>query len=80
MGHPSSYTQFAHLFINGLYWGLYNPLERIDDAYCAEYYGGHELDYDVIKVEDTNNQIEAGEGTLDVWLELIEKWAKGANR
>ncbi|MCA9196764.1 MAG: lamin tail domain-containing protein, partial [Planctomycetales bacterium] len=31
---------FAHLYINGVYWGLYNPVERADASWNAEQYGG----------------------------------------
>ena len=27
MGHTSGEATYVHLFINGLYWGLYNPVE-----------------------------------------------------
>lgn len=36
---------FVHLYINGLYWGLYNPSERADDAFLASYFGGVESDW-----------------------------------
>jgi len=29
---------FVHLYINGLYWGLYNPVERTDQWFAAEYF------------------------------------------
>ena len=31
---------FVHLYINGLYWGLYNPAERTDHWFSSEYFGG----------------------------------------
>jgi hypothetical protein len=31
---------FVHLYINGVYWGLYNLVERPDDDFAAEYFGG----------------------------------------
>jgi len=31
---------FVHLYINGLYWGLYNPVERTDHWFTSEYFGG----------------------------------------
>jgi len=36
---------FVQLFINGLYWGLYNPVERPDHAFAAAYLGGDEDDW-----------------------------------
>ncbi|MBN1674527.1 MAG: chitobiase/beta-hexosaminidase C-terminal domain-containing protein [Kiritimatiellae bacterium] len=35
-----SHGLFVHLYINGLYWGLYNPVERPDDAFAEAYFGG----------------------------------------
>ena len=31
---------YVHLFLNGLYWGVYNVHERPDSAHYAEYHGG----------------------------------------
>ena len=33
---------FVHLYLNGLYWGLYNLTERPDDAHASNYLGGAE--------------------------------------
>lgn len=30
---------FVHLYLNGLYWGLYNVVERPDAAFAASYFG-----------------------------------------
>jgi hypothetical protein len=32
---------FVHLYINGVYWGLYNVAERPDDKWAAAYLGGN---------------------------------------
>ncbi|MBN1482885.1 lamin tail domain-containing protein [candidate division KSB1 bacterium] len=36
---------FVHLYINGKYWGLYNPCERLDDNAMSIYFGGQSEDY-----------------------------------
>ncbi|GAB2851675.1 InlB B-repeat-containing protein [Hymenobacter ruber] len=36
---------FVHLYVNGLYWGLYNPVERTDAGMLANYYGGSSSDW-----------------------------------
>ncbi|MBN1670820.1 MAG: CotH kinase family protein, partial [Kiritimatiellae bacterium] len=36
---------FVHLYINGLYWGVYNPVERPDARHCANYIGGAKGDW-----------------------------------
>ena len=76
MGWTAVEGLYVHLFINGLYWGLYNIAERIDDQFCKDHDGGEKSSYDVIKVEELNdsgqgNIIEASEGTLEAWDEMV---------
>jgi hypothetical protein len=40
-----SHGTFAHLYINGIYWGLYNPVERPDEHFTSEYLGGDSDDW-----------------------------------
>lgn len=40
-----SRSAFVHLYINGLYWGLYNPVERPDADFSASYFGGSDDDW-----------------------------------
>ena len=65
MGNPASNGIFVHLFINGIYWGIYNSLERIDPYFAESYIGGDYEDFDVIK-----DYSEAIAGTDAVWKEL----------
>lgn len=59
---------YVHLFLNGMYWGLYNIAERLDDNYGKQHFGGKKSDYDIIKIEEEGgNHVEASEGTLDKW-------------
>jgi len=51
MGHPSARGLFAHLYLNGLYWGLYNPTERPNASFAAAYFGGSAKDYDAMNGE-----------------------------
>ncbi len=48
MGDPSRHGTFVHLYINGVYWGLYNPVERPDQSFSANYFGGNKEDWDGI--------------------------------
>ncbi len=54
MDDPSPHGFYAHLFLNGLYWGLYCIHERPDDAFIADYLGGDAEDYDVMKHRISN--------------------------
>jgi hypothetical protein len=66
MGHYASRGIYVHLFINGLYWGIYNPSERMDREFAESYLGGKEEDYDVIK-----DYTEAVDGYIDMWNATI---------
>lgn len=70
MGHNAERGDYAHLYINGMYWGLYNTAERPEASYGEAYYGGEKEDYDVIKVEAGPYTINATDGNLDAWQEL----------
>jgi hypothetical protein len=71
MGYVSGRGLYAHLFINGMYWGLYNPTERIDDDFCKAYLGGKKSEWDVIKVGEPVQVAEATEGDLKAWERLM---------
>jgi hypothetical protein len=49
MGDFSSHSSYVHLYINGLYWGVYNPCDDLDNNFAAAYLGGSDADYDVVK-------------------------------
>ena len=36
---------FVHLYLNGIYWGLYNIVERPDEDFTSEYLGGDSDDW-----------------------------------
>jgi hypothetical protein len=49
MGHLAPRTRFVHLYINGLYWGLYEAAERPDNEFLASHEGGNPDDYEVVE-------------------------------
>ncbi|MCH9022768.1 MAG: CotH kinase family protein, partial [Planctomycetes bacterium] len=49
MGGSSPHGRHVHLYLNGLYWGLYNIHERPDASFASEHLGGDKEDYDVLK-------------------------------
>ena len=51
-----SHGEYVQLYLNGMYWGMYNMHERPDDSYAADYYGGDKDDYYVVK--HANNDID----------------------
>ncbi len=69
-----SYTRSRcyHLYLNGMYWGLFQTQERSEARFAADYLGGNSADYDVIKVNTENweYQIEATDGDMNTWYAL----------
>jgi hypothetical protein len=59
MGWAAGHTRFVHLFLNGIYWGIYDFTERPDAKFAADYLGGKPEDYDVI------NEMQAKDGRMD---------------
>ena len=82
MGHPASRVQYVNLYLNGMYWGLYNLAERVDDNYCASNFGGKKSQYDVIKVEEDHagHEVEASDGDMEKWDEMMALASKAASQ
>jgi hypothetical protein len=67
MGHQAERGEYCHLYINGMYWGLFNTCERPEATYGETYYGGTELDYDTVKVEAGPYTVNATDGNMTAW-------------
>lgn len=81
MGRTSVDALYVHLFLNGMYWGLYNVSERVDDQFGKNHLGGEKADIDVIKIEEDGGiHLEASEGDMDAWNLMVETAAKAGNQ
>ena len=80
IGRTSVDALYVNLFLNGMYWGIYNIAERVDEQFGKDHLGGKKSEIDVIKIEeDGGNHIEAAEGTLDVWEQMTSAVAKAGS-
>lgn len=62
MGGLAPRGRFVHLFLNGLYWGLYELTEEPTAAFAADHLGGREEDYDVVKSDERGEEgVEDGD-------------------
>ncbi len=78
MGQPYTKGHFYHLYLNGMYWGIYQTDERPSAAFGETYMGGNADDYDVVKVETTLNYvIEATDGNLNAWQNVWDICQQG---
>jgi hypothetical protein len=62
MGHIGSHGFFVHLYLNGIYWGVYNPSERLDADFAESYLAGDAGDIDIIK-----DYAEVVDGNIKAW-------------
>ena len=68
MGWLSPDSRFVHLYINGLYWGLYQASERPDEDFFASHLGGQSEDYDVVEgAIGLTNDVEIKSGMSNSW-------------
>ena len=72
LGQPYTRSRYYHLYLNGIYWGLYQTQERAEADYAETYFGGDELDYDVVKSFG-----DVTDGTVDAYERLFVKWQNG---
>ena len=49
LGGTAPHGRHMHVYIAGIYWGVHTVHERPDDNFAAEYFGGDNDDYDVLK-------------------------------
>lgn len=86
-GQAYTRSNYYHLFLNGMYWGLYQTQERAESQFAEDYFGGDKDDYDIIKIagmkEDgsgTVKELEASDGTMDKWGEVFDLCDQGFSR
>jgi len=72
MGNPYKRGRWYHLYLNGIYWGLYQTDERAEANYGETYLGGNEEDYDVVK---SFGAVTDGDNAS--YRRLYEKWQAG---
>jgi len=70
-GQAGSHGMFVQLYVNGVYWGLYNPVERPDHSFSASYYGGDKEGWDAIHDGSATN------GDKTAWNQMIAKCRAG---
>ncbi|WP_297088149.1 chitobiase/beta-hexosaminidase C-terminal domain-containing protein [uncultured Draconibacterium sp.] len=72
LGQVSAHQKFVHLYLNGLYWGLYNVSEKLTNDFMESYLNGEEDDFDVIK--DHGGQVD---GYWTSWTHLYNQAKAG---
>lgn len=66
MMSTASHGDFVHLYINGMYWGVYNPVERPDASFAASYLGGNKEDWDAVNAGEP-----VSGSSMQPWYDLM---------
>ncbi|MBL9126011.1 MAG: CotH kinase family protein, partial [Verrucomicrobiales bacterium] len=67
MGQVSPHGRFVHVYLNGLYWGVYNLVERPAEDFSASYFGGEAANWDAVNSGDVKN------GSLTDWNAFLSR-------
>lgn len=54
MGSLNPHGRYAHVYVNGVYWGQYNAHERLENSFLAAYLGGSNSDYVNVRGNDNS--------------------------
>jgi hypothetical protein len=73
MGSEYTRSRYHHLYINGVYWGVFMTQERVEEFYSETYFGGDADDYDIVKsgLGDVGGT-ELSEGNDIAWRQLFD--------
>ncbi len=66
MGQADFHGRYCHLYLNGLYWGIYNVTESPGAPYMADHLGGDETEWDTVA-----DFSELHEGDRTAWDQLL---------
>lgn len=66
LGQPAAHGRYVNLYLNGLYWGVYNLVELLNDGWNEEYFGGNKAEYDVVK-----DYVEVDAGSRAAWDQMM---------
>lgn len=72
MGHVSAHGRWVHLYLNGLYWGIHEVVERPNASFAASHHGGEKEEYDCISSFESLR-----DGTADAWNTMTSIAAGG---
>lgn len=72
MGEEYTRSRYYHLYLDGVYWGLYQSQERVEEFYGETYFGGDEADYDVVKHGLDIGSTEISAGNDEAWHQLFD--------
>jgi hypothetical protein len=74
IGIPSSRGRYFHIYLNGVYWGVYNVVERPDVSFGKTHFGAEKEDWDGINFGTPTND------SLEGFLEYFGESCRGGEQ
>jgi hypothetical protein len=74
MGQPSGHGTFIQVYINGLYWGHYNVVERPDASFAEAYLGVDKDDWDGFNAAFDRGSVTNADGDRAKQDRAVEAW------
>ena len=71
LGQTASHSNWMHLYINGVYWGLYHPVERPDSSFAESYFDVPEEEWDGLNSGNATN----ASGDPDRTARAVTAWS-----
>ncbi len=76
MGRLYTRSRYYHLYINGVYWGLYQTMERAEADFASSYQGGDPDEWDALK-SSSQRIIEVKDGTNEAYNQFYQYAKQG---
>ncbi len=67
MGQPGYHSQYVFLYVDGLFWGVYEMMERPDANFAASYLGGSSSDWEA---NNAGHEVNGASTNLPMWNAL----------
>ena len=77
-GQPSTRGDKYHLYLNGVYWGMYETQENLEPSFLAENYGGEDEDYDIISKKKHGYKVDGSDAAYRDLFDLTMAGFSGA--
>ena len=79
-GQPSTRGDHYHLYLNGVYWGMYQTQEHVEGEYAEDYFGGDKDDYDIIEKKKHGYKIDGSENAYsNLWSITMDGYGSHSN-
>jgi len=70
-GWLAAHSDYVQVYVNGLYWGVYNDSEHMDAEFVSSHLGGRPDDWDLLIGDDSTSLATPVSGSLADWTPMM---------